>query len=221
MFRIQIMLLFLLTHINTFATTYFDKGEFLSKAFSVPYLMMESFEQLPVDNAPGVVEEDSMPCIYPTIELPDFLLVAESETLSVADLERVAGMHAIDGKQYVIHYYGTKETYTHQLDVYFEIPTRVFGLTITDWGDADIGTLSFMTNTGEQGIIAEGAYSSDNDIFFGIIAGQEFDQFTITHNNIHDSYSIDEVYYTVPEPTVAVLLLAGAGFLRKRQGVCN
>jgi hypothetical protein len=179
-------------------TTYHNEVDFLTDAAPLQ-MEMESFEQLPVDNASCVVEHPSMPCIHPVLEVPHCTLVAESETLSVADLARVAGMHATHGSQYVIHYYGTHQTFTHQLDFDFDFEINAFGVNIVDWGDADIGTLTMTTSAGDSFTIASGSQPNDNEIFFGVISATAFNRVTLTHDNIGDSYSIDEMYYNIPE----------------------
>lgn len=200
---------------------YDNEISFLAAA-SQYVMKMESFEQLPVDNHPGVLAVDSLPCIYPTLALPDFTLVAESETLSVADLDRVAGMHATDAAQYVIHYYGTHEISMHQLDFMFEVPIYAFGVNVADWGDVANknplgGNLEFNNNTGYEHVIASAPRPSDNDLFFGIVSETPFTRATLTHTQIGDSYSIDETYYGVPEPTTLLALVIGSIVIQRKR----
>ena len=91
-----------------------------------------------------------------------------------------------------------------------------FGLYITDWGDVGSGTLSIGTDNGDLFTVATGPQPGDQDIFFGISSTIPFNQVTIYQNNDNDGYSVDEVYYGVPEPSAFAIFILGAIMAKRR-----
>lgn len=183
------------------AVAYYDEATFLAAApFS---LDMESFENLPVDNAIDA---------HTSLTLPDFTLVADDPLLSVWNYTPSWGGHATDGVQYVL-----AGSTAYQLDFNLNSSVKAFGLNIIDWGDWGSGTLTFSNHGDAQFSIAIAPLPDDNELFFGAISEQEFDRVTISHNITGEAYSIDEVYYGIPEPATLSLLAVGALALIRRR----
>jgi hypothetical protein len=203
-FKYSIVITLIITQNLIASVSYYSEEDFIN---AFPFtLSMESFEGLPVDN---------QPYIHSSLSLSDFTVSTDGDLLGVYDLGRFAGMHSTHGDQYVAAA-GDIET-TYQLDIYLDSPVKAFGLYITDWGDVGSGTLSLDNYIESEFTIASGSQPGDNDIFFGIISDTTFDHISINQNNTGDGFSIDEVYYGIPEPSTLLLLGLGTIILRRRK----
>lgn len=178
--------------------TYDNEVDFLQAASS---LYMESFETLPVDS--GVRQ-------HSTLTLSDFTVAEQANSLSVHDVPNLGNI-ATDGTHYVRDTDGMAMTLT------FNNPQSVFGINIIDWGDNGSGTLTFSNNVSDVYQIASGAQPSGTIFFFGIIADIAFTEVSLNQTLPGDSWSVDEVYYDVPEPATLLLLGCGVVMLRRKE----
>ena len=96
------------------------------------------------------------------------------------------------------------------MDFLLHNPAMAFGLYITDWGDVGSGVLSISIDNGDSLTVATGPQPGDQDIFFGISSTIPFSRVTLYQNNDNDGYSVDEVYYGIPEPSAFTLFILGA-----------
>ena len=200
------VLIVLLWAIASFGTVeglypYYSEADFIA---ATPFSMhMESFEELPVDNTYNV---------HSTLQLADFSLVTDSPHLGVWDHIPAWNGHTTDGIKHV------KVTDSdHNLYFHLNEPVRAFGLNITDWGDIGSGTLTFSNSNNALFTIGVTPLPQENELFFGLISDQVFESVTITSSIGQEGYSIDEVYYGIPEPASIGLLAIGSLALRKRR----
>jgi len=173
---------------------YYSEADFIA---ATPFSMnMESFEELPADNTYNV---------HSTLQLADFSLVQDSPHLSVWNHIQPWNGHATDGFKHV-----KVVDSDHNLYFHLNRPVRAFGLNITDWGDTGFGTLTFSNSNNALFTIGVGPLPRENELFFGLISDQAFEYVTITSSIGQEGYSIDEVYYGIPEPTSIGLLAIGS-----------
>ncbi len=200
---LAVMLVLALPALSAASIVFSDEGAFLAAA---PPLSMESFEGLPVDN------ETYM---WDTIVVDDFTITAPGVVLSVWDIP-VSGGHATDGDNFIRH---SAFEGMYSMTLTFNDAINAFGINITDWGDwSDTGTLSYADNAGNFFDVAYAPLPDENEVFFGIISDIAITSVTFDHDIAGEGWSIDEVYYGIPEPGTLVLLgLGGLLAIRRRR----
>jgi hypothetical protein len=183
---------------------FYNEADFLA-AVSFP-LNMESFEGLKVDNDTHQ---------HTNLTLADFTIVSNAPTLSVWDRTCSWGGHATDGIKHI-----QAGSTTNHLDFYLNESVKAFGLNIIDWGDWKIGALTYSIDGQALFTIAVSPLPNENELFFGTISTQEFNHVTLSHNISGEAYSIDEVYYGIPEPaTISLLGLGVLSLLHRKRSV--
>lgn len=181
------------------SSVFTNEGAFLS-ATSSP--LFENFESFSID---GNVNQRSV------LTCDGLTITAGNEYLSVFD-SPVSGAQGTNGDHYMfISSMGMSVTFT------FDTPVQMFGLHITDWGDAGTGSLMYADDGGNQHTIAPAPQSDGNILFFGIASESAVTQVTLTRNNVYEGFGIDNVIFqNIPAPG-ALALLGVAGLLVSRR----
>ena len=198
MLNFVVVTLILSANVVFATTTYTNEAAFLANSGIVS---LESFEGVPANNNPTA---------FNFLALTDFTF-SSTDSFGVYDSPAAWAGHATDGRNYI-------NSINSGMVFSFNYEINSFGLNIIDWGDHDIGVLTFSNNVGDNYQVAVTPLAGDNEIFFGVINGDlSFNTVTFTNTVVGGSHSIDEVYYSVvPEPATMVLLGLGGLMLRRK-----
>lgn len=101
----------------------------------------------------------------------------------------------------------------HFVTFEFDEPVFALGIDIFDFGNPSSGEMRATTDTGSIDYQIA-TYTNGNpeiSLFWGVIDDAGFTSITISNTTIGDSIQFDDLQYrTVPEPSAALLLIAGA-----------
>jgi hypothetical protein len=175
-------------------TTFSDETAFLAAAGTCK---MESFEGL----TPGAPAD--------SFTLTDFtvtaLLPIHSPALEVYPGPYL-GAYATDGTQWI----GYQSDLNEKLQMNFSSPIHSFGINITDWGDYAPGNLIFSNNAGDSFTVATGPLANGNYLFCGIVnTDTAFTSVELLNQPTLTFFGVDEVYYTIPEPSCTTAIVSG------------
>ena len=175
-------------------TTFSDETAFLAAAGTCK---LESFEGL----TPGVPAD--------SFTLTDFtmmaLLPSHSPALDVYPGPYL-GAYATDGIQWIGYQSDTNE----KLQLNFSSPIHSFGINLTDWGDWATGSLIFSDNAGDSFTVATTPRADGNHLFCGIVnTDMAFTSVELLNQPSIMFFGVDEVYYTIPEPSCMAAIISG------------
>lgn len=187
--------------------TFTSEADFLA---ATPPLSMESFEGLTPENA--IDQHSSLP-------LTDFTVSTLDAHLSVWDIPFNGG-HATDGNNFVRHSGAPIGIASNYMTLTFNASIFALGINITDWGDfGTAGTLTYTDDAGGNHQVAVTPQANEAELFFGIVSLLPITSATLAHDSEGEGFSIDEVYYGVPEPTtLSLCAIASMTLLRRRPG---
>jgi hypothetical protein len=195
-------------HVEAALTVYSTKAAFLAATGSPT---LESFETLP-DRAFS----------HSPIGTPGFTMTPVTSQIELRS-SPTGGHYPTDGVKYV-QFGDPNLGPAGALRFDLAQPAKRFALSITDWGDANAGTLTIQTNAGDSItpiLIATNPprVGSGQLIFFGLEQDVAFTSVTLSSSSASDGMGIDEIYTSAtPEPSaVAIFVVAGWCTLVRRR----
>jgi PEP-CTERM motif-containing protein len=183
---------------SALTTSYTNEAQFKGDAGT---LSLESYEGVPTITLPLKTDPIVTPPLTTTgvAGTPIGVLTAEGALVPSDGVQMVAANNGINSA-------ATSILFT------FANPVNEFGVTVIGWGNSVPGTLSLVTNAGDNlplvtvtdvTLLPDGTH-----LFLGLINTSSFTQVTLLSSANPDGYAFDEVYFT-PEPSTFFLLSSG------------